>query len=282
MHPSPKRDLGRVRGRGMPLRAHRATHARRAQSKRDGSRRALPCTRCVDCRDARPSTLARMSMTDALAESRSARVLDPIERTSEVLFGLFMVLTFTGTLSVADSGREEVRDMLVAAIGCNIAWGFVDGVMYVLRNLVERARRATLMRAVREAADPAQAHGIISQEIGDVSRVLGEPALERMRRWIVEQPASASPKPRVTVRDLKGAVAVFLLVFLSTFPVVLPFVFIVDAGVAKRASAAVAIAMLFACGFAWGRYSGMKAWRTGLVMVLLGLGVEVIVIALGG
>ncbi len=221
-------------------------------------------------------------MTEPLAESRSAAVLDPIERISEVLFGLFMVLTFTGTLSVADSGRDEVRDMLVAAIGCNIAWGFVDGVMYVLRNLVTRARTATMMRAVREVADPARAHAIISQEIGNVSRVLGAPEFERMRRLILDQPASANSTPRVTLRDLQGAVAVFALVFLSTFPVVLPFVFIADADVAKRASAAVAIGMLFACGFAWGRYAGLKAWRTGLVMVLLGLGVEAIVIALGG
>ena len=120
-------------------------------------------------------------MTDTPSESGSSAVLDPIDRISEVLFGLFMVLTFTGTLSVVDSGRDEVRDMLVAAIGCNIAWGFVDGVMYVLRNLVARSRKATLMRAVREAAEPAQAHRIISQEIGNVSRVLGAAKLERMR-----------------------------------------------------------------------------------------------------
>jgi VIT1/CCC1 family predicted Fe2+/Mn2+ transporter len=209
-------------------------------------------------------------------------VLDPIDRISEVLFGLFMVLTFTGTISVVDSGRDEVRDMLVAAIGCNIAWGFVDGVMYVLRNLIARARKATLLRAVREAAEPAQAHRIIGREIGSVAGVLGTAEFERMRRWIVDQPPSASLTPRVTGRDLKGAVAVFLLVFLSTFPVVLPFVFISDPGVAKRVSAAVAIVMLFACGYAWGRYAGLKAWRTGAVLVLLGLAVEAIIIALGG
>ena len=221
-------------------------------------------------------------MTDTASETGRSAVLDPIDRISEVLFGLFMVLTFTGTLSVVESGRDEVRDMLVAAIGCNIAWGFVDGVMYVLRNLVARSRKATLMRAVREAAEPAQAHRIISQEIGNVSRVLGAAEFERMRRWIVDQPASVTSRPGVTGNDLKGAVAVFLLVFLSTFPVVLPFVFIADPGVAKRVSAAVAIAMLFACGFAWGRYAGLKAWRTGAVMVLLGVVVEVVVIALGG
>lgn len=48
-------------------------------------------------------------------------LLDPIDRNAEILFGLFMVLTFTGTLSVASAGREEVRTMLLAAIGCNTA-----------------------------------------------------------------------------------------------------------------------------------------------------------------
>jgi hypothetical protein len=32
-----------------------------------------------------------------------------------------MVLTFTGSLSVAEAGREDVRTMLIGALGCNIA-----------------------------------------------------------------------------------------------------------------------------------------------------------------
>lgn len=210
------------------------------------------------------------------------RVLDPIDRYSEVLFGLFMVLTFTGTLSVVDSGRDEVRDMLVAAIGCNLAWGFVDAVMYVLRNLVARGRKARLARAVRGPLPTEQAHRLIADEIGTLARAFDAQEIERVRRWIASQPAQADPVVGVTRRDLRGALGVFLLVFASTFPVVLPFIFIDDPGSAKRLSAAVAIGMLFLCGVAWGRYAGFKAWRTGLVMVLLGVAVEAIVIALGG
>src|SRR6188472_7613 len=66
------------------------------------------------------------------------RVLDPIERVSEVLFGLIMVLTFTGSLSVANPDRSEVREMLYGAIGCNLAWGIVDAVMYVLASVMIR------------------------------------------------------------------------------------------------------------------------------------------------
>jgi hypothetical protein len=44
-----------------------------------------------------------------------------------VLFGLVMVLSFTGSLSVAEAGREDIRSMLVAALGCNLAWGVGGG-----------------------------------------------------------------------------------------------------------------------------------------------------------
>jgi hypothetical protein len=210
------------------------------------------------------------------------RLLDPIDRISEILFGLFMVLTFTGTLSVATAGRDDVKLMLVAAIGCNIAWGFVDGVMYVLRNLVVRAREATLARAVRAAHRPEDAHHLIASQIGPMAAALGTPGLERVRQSIIDQPPPAAGGVRMTAHDLRSALGVFLLVFLSTFPVVLPFVFIANLQLAMRVSAAIAIGMLFLCGYSWGRYGGLSPWRSGLVMVVLGVVVEAIVIALGG
>jgi len=57
---------------------------------------------------------------------------------SEVLFGLIMVLTFTGSLSVAEAGRDEVRTMLIGALGCNLAWGIIDAVLYLMGSLAER------------------------------------------------------------------------------------------------------------------------------------------------
>ena len=210
------------------------------------------------------------------------RLLDPIERNSEILFGLFMVLTFTGTLGVATAGREDVKLMLAAAIGCNIAWGFVDAVMYVLRTLVVRAREATLAKAVRTARRPEDAHQLLASRIGPIAAALEVSGLERVRRWIIDQPPLRAGRIHMTGHDLRSAVGVFLLVFTSTFPVVLPFIFIEDLQLAMRISAAIAIAMLFLCGYNWGRYGALSPWRSGLVMVLLGVAVEAIVIALGG
>jgi len=209
------------------------------------------------------------------------RILDPIDRNAEILFGLFMVLTFTGTLSVASAGRDDVRTMLVAAIGCNTAWGFVDAVMYVLRNLVTRGREATLERAIRSAGRPEDGHRLIAEAIGPLSKALDRAALERVRQFAIGR-AALEKAAALTARDFRGALAVFLLVFASTFPVVLPFIFIGDVQLAKRLSAAIAIAMLYLCGYQWGRYAGLVPWRAGLVLVLLGCAVEAIVIALGG
>jgi VIT1/CCC1 family predicted Fe2+/Mn2+ transporter len=210
------------------------------------------------------------------------RILDPIDRISEILFGLFMVLSFTGALSVATAGEKEVREMLVAAIGCNIAWGFVDGVMYVLRNLVTRARQSRLWHTVLSADRPDAAHGLIADEIGGLAPSLGKAGLERTRQWMIEQPSEVAPAPRITGKDAVGGIGVFLLVFASTFPPVLPFIFIDDLRLAMRVSAALAIAMMFICGWKWGRFAGLRPLRSGLVMVILGVAVEAAIIALGG
>jgi VIT family len=222
------------------------------------------------------------SLMQDLQGGRGGRLLDPIDRNSEILFGLFMVLTFTGTLSVATAGREDVRLMLIAAIGCNIAWGFVDGVMFVLRSLVARARDATVDRAVRAAQQPEQAHRLLATQLGPMAAGLDTAALERVRLWLVAQPAPPAGRVRVTAHDLRCAVGVFLLVFASTFPVVLPFVFMSELQQAMRFSALIAIVMLFLCGYNWGRYGGLSPWRAGAVMVVLGVVVESIVIVLGG
>src|SRR5262245_54955666 len=72
-------------------------------------------------------------------EVTGERILDPIARMSEVLFGLIMALTFTTTLELT-AGRADVRMLLVGVIGCNIAWGLVDAVMYLIATLTERGR----------------------------------------------------------------------------------------------------------------------------------------------
>ncbi|MGH8173303.1 MAG: VIT1/CCC1 transporter family protein [Rhodanobacteraceae bacterium] len=210
------------------------------------------------------------------------RVLEPIERLSEVLFGLIMVLTFTGSLSVAEAGRDDVRAMLIGALGCNLAWGIIDGVLYVMGCMADRGRAVLTLRAVRNATDPGEAHRHIADGLPPlVASVLQPEELETLRRRLMQLP---EPSTQTSLRrdDWLGAVGVFLVVFLCTFPVVIPFIFMRNAGPALRVSNAIAIVMLFLTGYAFGRMTGRNSWLVGLSMVILGLILVVMTIALGG
>src|SRR5207237_6050846 len=107
-------------------------------------------------------------MPEGSFELSSRRVLEPIDRVSEVLFGLIMVLTFTGSLSIAEAGRSEVRTMLIGALGCNLAWGIIDGVLYLMGCLAEKGRGLLTFRAVRRAADPKEAQGLMAPALPSV------------------------------------------------------------------------------------------------------------------
>jgi VIT1/CCC1 family predicted Fe2+/Mn2+ transporter len=81
---------------------------------------------------------------------------------------------------------------------------------------------------------------------------------------------------------MKGALAVFLLVTLSTFPVVVPFLFMDNAVRALRVSHATALTMLFLIGWTLGKLSGMRPWITGFSMLAVGVVLAGVAIALGG
>jgi len=212
----------------------------------------------------------------------SKRVLDPIDRVSEVLFGLIMVLTFTGSLSVAEAGREDVRVMLVGALGCNLAWGIIDGIFYLMGCLAEKGQGLATLQSVRRSKSSQEAARLIAAALPSVlASVVRPEELENLSQRLKQLP---EPPARATLRrdDWLGAAGVFFLVFLSTLPVAMPFVFMQNAGPALRVSNAVAIAMLFLTGYAFGRMTGRRPARVGIAMVVLGAVLVGVTMALGG
>jgi len=207
--------------------------------------------------------------------------LSPVDRVSGVIFGLIMALTFTGTLSVTTADRNEVRSMLIGALGCNTAWGLVDAVMYLLAVLAERGRNLTILKEVRSRSNPVRTRALILDALPPLiasTMELTEVDAIRTRLERMSVPARAG----LTGSDFRGALGVFLLVFLATLPVALPFAFIDDAYRALRISNGIALLMLFAGGFYLGRHGGRHPWWSGLVMLTLGAGLVLATIALGG
>jgi len=220
-------------------------------------------------------------MSDATTPSSRAP-LAPNDRIAEVLFGLIMVLTFTGSLSVADSGREDVRAMLIGALGCNIAWGIIDGVLYIMGALAEKGANLKTYLAVRAAPDAKAARGLIAESLPEVvAKVLRPEELDAVHERLVKLPDPPA-RAKLDASDWKGAFAVFLWVFFTTFPVSIPFIFMSHLGPAMRTSNAIAVTMLFIAGFAYGRHVGRSGWLFGLSMVVLGLALVAMTMALGG
>ncbi len=220
-------------------------------------------------------------MSDETVRS-SRRVLDPIDRITEVLFGLIMVLTFTGSLSVAEAGRDDIRTMLIGALGCNLAWGIIDGAFYLLGSLAEKRRNLLTLRSVRDDSDPKKAEQILAASLPPtVVRILQPEELESLRRRLKALP-EPPPHARLGKDDWMGAAGVFLIVFLSTLPVVIPFVFMKNAAPAMRVSNAIAVLMLFLTGYSFGRLIGRRPWAMGISMIVFGFILVGLTMVLGG
>lgn len=211
------------------------------------------------------------------------RVLEPIDRITEVIFGLLMAMTFIGSLSVATSGREEVRTMLIAALGCNLAWGLADAVIFLMRTWTERTRSRTLMERLQDSSDPRDGQGLIAAELPPrIATAVSADGLEMLRLHLLREAAGTPASVRIGWEDIKGALATFLLVVLATFPLVIPFLLIGQTGPAIRASNAVALAMLFISGWMLARYSGGSPWAGGIALAVVGTALLFAIIALGG
>jgi VIT1/CCC1 family predicted Fe2+/Mn2+ transporter len=198
------------------------------------------------------------------------------------MFGLIMALTFTCAISVTSSNRADVMTMLAGALGCNVAWGLVDAAMYLLSQIVSREQRRSLTLDITSAS-PHEARRLLLDNLPDgVDKVFSPPDLDRLAeaiRAMPRVPRRAAPTPD----DLRGAVHIFLLVFLSTLPVALPFVFMTNVGIALRTSNAIAVLLLFVVGTGLGRHMKWKPyWVTGLCVAIFGALLVSITIALGG
>ena len=118
--------------------------------------------------------------------------LDPAEQLAQILVGVIMVLSITiyarMTLQAAQAAQEKqkqgqvaappddddddapddpptTRQLIKMALGCNLAWGVITGVMYLMNSVYDRSRPVRLQRDVLEADDDAEAVEIVQQEV---------------------------------------------------------------------------------------------------------------------
>ena len=218
--------------------------------------------------------------------SIAEKYLDPATSLGEVLFGLIMTLTFTlgAGLIIDEEGREGARQLLIAAIGCNIAWGVIDGTLYLAGQLFDRGRLRKVIGIVRDTSDDGTATAVVA---GELDGLLGNVTTDAERgdlygRIVRNIRSSAVPTNRITKADLLGAIASFWLVFLASLPAAIPFLLIDDAFKALRVSNVILLALLFVTGYRWARYTLGRPWLAGFCFLIGGVAMVWTAMALGG
>lgn len=194
-----------------------------------------------------------------------------------------MALGVTGSLAAATGRSVGVKTILWSALGCNLAWGIVDAIMFVLDQLAERGHQLRALRRVR-SSNPEEGRRSLAAAVPDVLTDAWTPnpaTLEQERLRILALPEPAA-HASLTRADLAGALGVFCLVVVSTLPVAIPFLIVHRTTLAMRISQAIAGALLFVAGYAWGRAASYRPWGTGIAMAALGFAMVGLTVALGG
>src|ERR1700751_1116093 len=137
----------------------------------------------------KPWVFSKMSEA---SDTPFGNVLDPMERISETLFGLIMALTFLCSLGIATGANINIQTMLIGALGCNLAWGIVDGGLYLLGRINSRGDKLLTLRAIRRAPDSETARRVITNALPpELAAFLPAGELELMRQKLQQFPQPA-------------------------------------------------------------------------------------------
>jgi VIT1/CCC1 family predicted Fe2+/Mn2+ transporter len=221
------------------------------------------------------------------------RLLDPIDELTQSIYSILILLTFTLAFRIfklqmgpgVHPENEQVMELLLAAIGATVAWGIIDGLMYVLTSVFERNEKQRLLSTVQSAASDEEGIEAIAAEF-DFSlepittegkrRELYADVLEHLREGRLQRTG-------LKREDLAGGLGTLLVAIVAVIPSLVPFVLIpFDANLALRASNIVSFVVLFVCGWRWGRRTQSNPWATGLTLMLAGGAMVLIAIPLGG
>jgi len=213
------------------------------------------------------------------------RYLDPAESLGEVLFGLIMALTFTlGANFLTPVSEVYPNEMVVAMLGCNVAWGIIDGTLYLIGSVFSRNQRVQFVRRLRAMRTEPEAMAAIREEFGlEDEPPVSEADQAAFHRVVLDIMRRANAdQASLRRRDYMAALLIAGLVFLTAIPGVLPFLILEDTYLALRAANLIQIGLLFWVGYHWATHTGSRPWRAGLIIVALSVALVVVSVVLGG
>jgi hypothetical protein len=226
-------------------------------------------------------------------KSYLTRILDPIDRMSETIFSILIVLIFTlayRALSLLPINNDilPLNDPITifrAGLGAVVAWGLIDAIMYAIFSVFERRDRVRFLTEVKASPSDQSGLDIIAEEFDYIFEPITDDAqrLSIYSQVLEALKGTQQKKIRVEIEDILGAGAVFVAAIVAVIPSLLPLVlFRNNLTLALRLSNLFSFLMLFITGYRWGKYSGYKPLETGLIIMSIAILMVVLAIPLGG
>jgi len=213
------------------------------------------------------------------------RYLDPSETLLEVLFGLIMALTITvGARLLSERADIVGVELALALLGCNVAWGVIDGALYLLGTHFNRNRRVQFVKRLQAASTEEEAMAAVRDEFDFADEPSMRPQDEaRLHRSLLDLFRHAGTgRARLQANDWVAAALIVMLVSMTAIPGLIPLLVLQDGFTALRVANALQVGLLFFTGYWWAHYSGGNRWLTGLAIALLGTALVLLAVPLGG
>jgi VIT1/CCC1 family predicted Fe2+/Mn2+ transporter len=221
------------------------------------------------------------------------RLLDPIDRLSETIYSILILLTFTFAFRIFRLGpnpdqvpsADYVNDLLIGALGATLAWGLIDGVIYAMRSVFERGEKHRLLKRIQSAATDDEKTEAIAEELDHILEpIAGADKRQELYVDVLDHLRDSQPQPvQLTRDDLAGALGSVLVAVIAVTPSLVPLVLFRDNySLAIRFSNIISFIVLFYTGYRWGQYSGSSPWKTGLFLAVTGAAMMLIALPLGG
>ena len=192
-----------------------------------------------------------------------------------------MAISVTAAAEITFGADLDVRELMIAALGCNLAWGLIDGVIYLLQVQFDRFRVHRMVLELRELKSEEAFRERVAAEVPPlVAKAMTADSYTFIRQAVQ---GYAQRRPAFwSGQELAAAGFICLLVFGSTFPLVLPFMAMDEPWMALRISHGIAVVMLFVLGWKLGRWSGASPLGSGALLAAGGVALAVLCVALGG
>lgn len=207
-------------------------------------------------------------------------VIDPLDRLSESVFSILILLTFTMTswmLGFSETHDQEpnaqnILDLAIAALVTITAYGVIDGVIYTLLTMFGRGQSYHLLQCVQAAESDQKAVTVIADNLDYILEpITGEKDRQIIYSNILTCLRGSRPrKIGLKKEDVIAGLTHVLIAVLAVTPSLLPLVVLrQNPQTAILVSNSVSFALLFLVGYRWGKYSGANPWKTGLIILAI-------------